>query len=244
MDDQGGSSLATVTVTVYGTNDNPTAQDDAFIAQEHGVETLGNVLENDGDPEGDALSMVAITTAGDNGGVFSVGEDGALSFDPDGAFDDLAPGESRTTSFIYDANDASGGRSSATVSVTVYGSNDNPVAADDTFTVLAAGGATALGNLLANDTDAENDTLSMDAIDGAAGSNGGRFSVSAEGDLVFDANGEFDDLTEGQSRDTTFSYFVNDGQGGNAVGTVTVTVSGGGVVPVDPVEPLMFGDAG
>ena len=248
MDDQGGSSLATVTVTVYGTNDNPTAQDDAFIAQEHGVETLGNVLENDGDPEGDALSMVAITTAGDNGGVFSVGEDGALSFDPDGAFDDLAPGESRITSFIYDANDASGGRSSATVSVTVYGSNDNPVAADDTFTVLAAGGATALGNLLANDTDAENDTLSMDAIDGAAGSNGGRFSVSAEGDLVFDANGEFDDLTEGQSRDTTFSYFVNDGQGGNAVGTVTVTVSGGGVVPVDPVEPVApmmfaFGDA-
>ena len=57
--------------------------------------------------------------------------DGSYSFDPGSAFDDLAPGATRDVSFTYTATDNDGGVSNvATVTITVTGTNDLPVAAD------------------------------------------------------------------------------------------------------------------
>lgn len=111
--------------------------------------------------------------------------------------------------------------------------NGAPVAADDTF--VAEGAAPAvLGNVLGNDSDADGDPLGAVVQINTPGSAGGLFSIDAAGQVSFDPNGAFDDLEVGQSRATSFSYTVSDGQGGTATATVTVTVNG---VADDPVPP-------
>ena len=59
----------------------------------------------------------------------------ATALIPRGDFDDLAPGDSRDVSFTYTATDDQGDVSgTATVTITVTGINDPPVATDDTAT--------------------------------------------------------------------------------------------------------------
>jgi hypothetical protein len=104
-------------------NDAPVAADDAFVvAEDAAPAVLGNVLGNDSDADGDTLGAVVQTnTPGSAGGLFSIDATGLVSFDPHGAFDDLEPGQRRTTSFSYTVADGQGGTATATVSVTVNG---------------------------------------------------------------------------------------------------------------------------
>ncbi|MBK9081558.1 MAG: tandem-95 repeat protein [Rhizobiales bacterium] len=137
-DPSGATTSQTFTWTV--TNPAPAAQDDAFAASENTVAS-GNVLVDNGsgadaDPDGDALTVSAVNgvagnvgsaVAGGNGGSFTIGADGTLSFDPGADFNDLAVGETRTTSVTYTISDGEGGTSTATATVTVTGVNDAPV---------------------------------------------------------------------------------------------------------------------
>ena len=76
---------------------------------------------------GDTLSVIAQTgVAGSNGGLFSITSTGAVTFDPNGAFEALALGESDTTSLTYQITDNEGGTSSASITVTIAGANDAP----------------------------------------------------------------------------------------------------------------------
>ncbi|MBT9551186.1 MAG: DUF4347 domain-containing protein [Hydrogenophaga sp.] len=236
-DEHGAQSSATVTVTVFGANDNPLGVDDEAHVLEDGASPLGSLLGNDSDAEGDELFVELQDPQGNNGGALSTGDAGELSFNPGSDFDDLAAGESRTTTFTYAVHDSEGSSAVATVTVTVHGVNDAPLAGDDAFTVQADTG-TLLGSLLNNDSDVENDALQVETIDGEAGSNGGIFTLNALGELHFNPNGEFDDLIVGQSRDTTITYTLLDALGGSTTGTVTVTVEG-----VNP-EPVVPGDTG
>ncbi|SHK08714.1 DUF5018 domain-containing protein, partial [Pseudozobellia thermophila] len=113
--------------------------------------------------------------------------------------------------------------------------NTPPVAMDDDFTV--AENATLNGSVFldnGNGEDFDADGITVDLVNGSSvnvgatinGSNGGRFTISAGGDLSFDPNGDFDDLTEGQTAQTTVQYRITDGNGGNATAMVTVTVTG------------------
>jgi VCBS repeat-containing protein len=235
-DDQGGQSSATVTVTVHGVNDNPVGVDDEYQVFEDGVTPLSSPLANDHDAEGNELSAEVNGLDGNNGGAISMGDAGELSFNADGDFDDLATGESRTTSFTYTVRDSEGGSAVATVTVTVHGSNDNPLAGNDAFTTQADT-ASFLGNLLNNDGDPEDDAVSVETIDGNTGSSGGIFTLDAAGALHFNPNGNFDDLAVGESRETSATYTLLDAFGGSSTGTVTVTVEGVSVTPVDPVDP-------
>jgi VCBS repeat-containing protein len=111
-----------------------------------------------------------------------------------------------------------------TVSVTAV--NDNPVA-------LADQGATGEDtpttiDVLANDSDIENDTLSVQSV-----SNGTYGTVINNGTSVtYTPNDAADALTAGQQVDDHFDYVVSDGNGGTATATVTVTVTGTNDVPV------------
>lgn len=71
------------------------------------------------------------------------------------------------------------------------------------------------------------------------GSAGGLFTINPDGSYSFDPNGEFDDLAVGETRDTTISYTIDDGEGGTDTATVTLTVTGvnDAPVPVDPNNP-------
>ena len=77
-------------------------------------------------------------------------------------------------------------------------------------------------NVLTNDSEATGAV----ADTGRVGSNGGRLDVNADGTVRFDANGAFEDLGNGESRDTVFDVTVKDDAGNTATKTLTVTVHG------------------
>ncbi len=63
--------------------------------------------------------------------------DGSFDYDPNGQFDYLAVGETASDTFTYTVDDGRGQPNStntATVTVTINGLNDQPVAADDAVT--------------------------------------------------------------------------------------------------------------
>ena len=170
-------------------------------------------MTNDTDPESsDTHSVSAVNgvagnvgtaVTGSNGGSFTIAADGSYSFNPGTAFDYLAVGETRTTSVTYTNLDSNGLSASSTLTITVTGSNDAPVAVADTgttaenviLTVNAASG------VLGNDTDPDSsDTHSVSAVNGSAvnvgtavtGSNGGSFTIAADGSYSFNPGTAFD----------------------------------------------------
>ncbi len=93
------------------------------------------MLTNDTDPDNDVLTVSAVNgigtnvgaaVTGTNGGTFTIESTGAYTFNPGSAFDDLAVGQTRTTSVTYTATDSQGGTSSTTLTITVTGANDGP----------------------------------------------------------------------------------------------------------------------
>lgn len=231
QDEQGATASATITVTVQGANDAPEARDDHYHVSEDGGHSLGSVLANDSDIDSSEIWADIHTTQGSNGGTFSQDDSGNLIFVPGSAFDDLAPGQTRDTSFSYVLRDSDGGQSTATVTVTVHGANDAPVAEADHF-VASEDTATSLGWLTANDWDVDSGQLWVDSSATGAGDQGGFFSFDDSGSLVFNPGTDFDDLAVGQSRDTRFTYTVYDDLGASSTGTVTVTVLGANDHPV------------
>jgi VCBS repeat-containing protein len=125
------SSNATVTVTVNGAFDNaaPDAQNDALSTDEDQA-TSGNVLSNDSDTDGDALTVTAVNGSGVNvgnqitlssGALLTMNSDGSYDYDPNGAFDSLEDGQNGNDSFSYTIADGFGGSDTATVNVTING---------------------------------------------------------------------------------------------------------------------------
>lgn len=90
--------------------------------------------------------------------------------------------------------------------------NTAPKAVDDSATVVLGSAVTI--DVLANDTDAESDTLSIQsAADGDFGS-----VVIQGGKLVYTADTNY-------TGPDTFTYVVSDGKGGTTTGKVTVTIT-------------------
>ncbi|WP_203156012.1 tandem-95 repeat protein [Methylobacterium aquaticum] len=84
------------------------------------------------------------------------------------------------------------------------------------------------------DSDPDGDPLTVVAVGGSAagigwavaGSEGGRFTVLADGSYRFDPGADFDDLPAGRTRATQIAYTIDDGDGGSATAILTVTVTG------------------
>ncbi|ACB35993.1 outer membrane adhesin like protein [Leptothrix cholodnii SP-6] len=80
--------------------------------------------------EGQDLVYSVVTDVPAGQGTLSFNADGSYDFDPGTAFDDLAPGASRSTTFTYTATDPDGSAAVArTVTITVTGANDAPTVA-------------------------------------------------------------------------------------------------------------------
>ena len=219
-DPSGETSVETVTVTVDPVNDDPVAEDDFFNGIED-TDITGNVLDNDDDVDGDTLTVL-ISNQPTNGDV-TLDPDGSFTYTPDANFNG-------TDSFTYVVLDGNGGTDTATVTLTVGGDNDNPIANPDTATTDEDSAlAIPAADLLTNDTDADGDTLSILSVSGA-GTTG---TVTLNGtDVVYDPDGEFEDLGVGETATDTFTYTVSDGNGGTATSTVTVTITGVNDAPV------------
>ena len=106
-DGNGGTAVATVTVTVSGLNAAPVAADDLAVVQQ-GVPAQINVLNNDSDPDADRLSVSILTPP--TLGAALVLPSNQISYTSDTAGAD---------SFVYVADDGNGATDTATVTITV-----------------------------------------------------------------------------------------------------------------------------
>ncbi|MBV6303243.1 VCBS domain-containing protein, partial [Candidimonas humi] len=125
---RGGELQTTQSIELY-INRRPVARNDSYtVDQDAGTMLLGDARDNDSDQDNDDLHTVEDPIRGDHGGLFDIDTDGKVTFDPNGDFADLHAGQTRDTSFTYTLSDGHGGFDTATVTVTVTGTNDAPTA--------------------------------------------------------------------------------------------------------------------
>jgi hypothetical protein len=199
------TATATVTITVTPVNDAPVAVDDSAAAAEDTAATItaAALVANDTDVDGDPLTISAVGAAV-NGTVALAGTD--ITFTPAADFVGDA-------TFEYTVSDGTA-TDTAVVTVAVGGANDPPVAVDDIATTAEDTAATlTAATLLANDTDAEGQTLSLTAVSGATN---GTVAL-AGGTVTFTPAANF-------AGTAGFDYTVSDGAATDT-GRVTVTVT-------------------
>ncbi|NEP73968.1 MAG: hypothetical protein F6K25_18030 [Okeania sp. SIO2G4] len=110
--------------------------------------------------------------------------------------------------------------------------NNPPVAVDDTASTDED--SLFSGNVLTNDTDPENDTLTVTEVNGEAAdvgteltlTSGALLTVNSDGTFDYDPNGQFESLGAGESTTETFTYTIDDGNGETDTATATVTIDG------------------
>ncbi len=235
----GGSSSATATISITPVNDAPIAVDDINSTTEDSplsVSSGSGLLVNDSDNENDSLLVSEFDSISTNGAIVSVNADGSYTYDPTSAIalQALANNNQLVDTFNYTISDGNDGLDTATVSITVLGANDKPIANNDSTTtdedtilyVAAANG------VLANDTDPENDSLSVTAFD-VTSTNGATVTVYNDGSFDYDPTSipSIDALNLNDSLSDVFSYTISDGNGGTATASVSVTVTGENDLP-------------
>jgi|GEM_PF-4639371 len=205
---QNGTGLSTsgsVEITVAPQPQPPVAADDTASTNEDTTVTI-NVLTNDTDPEGQTLT---VTLASSNTGTVSISANSSLLFTPEPDFNGQA-------NISYTVSDPGGLTASATVAVNVIAVNDDPVAEADSFelnedTTLNV----AAPALLSNDSDPDNDILTVSATVQAPAF--GALQLGSDGSFTYTPNENF-------NGNDSFSYAISDGNGGEATGTVNLTV--------------------
>ena len=211
-DSNGGTDTATVILTVGNANDAPVATDDAASTDEDMplVLNISDLLSNDIDSDGDSLSIDSFTqptygTVIDNG-------NGTFTYTPNANYNG-------PDSFAYTVIDGNGGSSTATVNLTVNPVNDDPVATDDTATTTEDTPITiAASDLLANDTDIDGDTLTLEVVSNAVN---GTVNLDSNDDVLFTPDANFNGTA-------SFDYSILDSNGGTDTATVFIDVNASG----------------
>jgi large repetitive protein len=198
-------TAAPVTVTVFinviGEDLPPVAEDDAFTINEDEV-LNASVAVNDTEPNGQDLTFNLVSTVGNGTLVFNA--DGTFTYTPDADW-------YGTDFFVYEACDGTF-CTEAGVTITVVPVNDAPVAEDDFYVTLE--GEPITDNVLANDSDVDNDVLTIDS-----------FTQTSNGTVSVDADGTFTYIPNpGYFGVDSFTYTVCDGNGECVTATVFINV--------------------
>ena len=203
-DGKGGNATATVTVNVAQANRAPVANNDSYTLAQNSPPTLLDVLANDTDPDGDALTITAITAPAHGSASISGNK---VSYTP-------AAGYSGPDSFSYTISDGKGGTATATVSITItaVAANRPPVANNDFLFVPL--NTPTVADVLANDTDPDGDALTVVSFTQPLY---GTVTRGSGQTLVYTPVHNF------QGNDAFF-YTISDGKGGTATARVNVFV--------------------
>ena len=184
-------------------NEAPVANDDVRSLTEDQAAAALSVLGNDSDPDGDPLTIAAVTNP-PKGTATIVGND--VRYVPDA-------NASGADTFTYTLGDSQDGTDTATVTITITPINDAPSANNDPRTVTEDQAMTAM-SVRGNDSDVDGDPLTITAV-----SNPPKGTATIVGNDVRyapDANVSGSDV---------FTYTLSDGHGGSDTGTVTMTIT-------------------
>ncbi|WMJ01414.1 VCBS domain-containing protein [Pseudomonas chlororaphis subsp. aurantiaca] len=244
-------TLTLVTVHIAGSNDLPTITSNggdttASINVAENTAAVTTVAATDVDLPAQTLSYSIV--GGADAAKFSiVSGTGALSFISAPNFE--APTDSGTNN-VYDVIvRASDGTlfDDQVIAVTVTGINDNsPVITSNgggtTASVNVAENTTAVTTVMASDADLPAQTLSYSILN-TAGTDFGKFSISASGVLTFNSAPDYENAQDVGGTDGDNAYVVDvrvaDGNGGTDTQTITVNVQNVVETPVDSVPPTV-----
>ena len=269
-DGNGGTAMRNVVVSINGTNDSPVAQSDDGAVTESGVldggntptagvsEASGNVLTNDSDVddgEQAALIVNAVSFGGSLGTLGSsvAGMYGSLVLNSNGTYtytldnslaatQALEQGQEVVEVFAYMTEDPNGAEDSSTLTITVTGTNDQPVitsmASDAMGTVtevgtVVPGVSSANGFLTASDVDA--DATENWSINGSTNGTYGTIGIDATtGEWTYtldNSRAATQALNDGDTATETFTARVQDEHGAYSDQTITITVNGSNDIP-------------
>ncbi len=167
--------------------------------------TAAGVRSNDGTPLSDFTSELVSSTS-----------HGTLTFNADGSFT-YTPntGSTATDAFTYRDKDVFGNYSN-TVTVTITIGNHAPVANDDAYSVNED--ATLNGSsVLANDTDADLNSLTVATPRPITGPSHGSLTLNANGTFTYTPTANY-------NGSDSFTYQATDGAANSSTATVTITV--------------------
>ncbi len=268
QDANGCSSTAVLQIQIQGDQVNPPVSTadvntvNEAPAPTGGSPVLGNVLSNDTAGSGPLSVFSAWTpsstpTSVTSGGVTLTGIYGTLTIKADGSYSYALndnnttvqslrlPTDTLTETFYYLAKDSqtTAAYSTSTLTITIKGYNDAPVAVNDTVTAVEASGMNnavpgfnPTGNVLLNDTDVDNgDTKTVTAIAGGtigAGTAGtyGTLTLNSDGSYSYVVNNSNPAVEALKSTSTpltdTFTYTITDTAGATSTATLTVSIKG------------------
>ena len=205
------SELKTVTLTVNSIDDKPVAVDDNYSVEEDStlsVNVVDGVLTNDSDVEDSSLTLSLVNDV--KSGTLVLKPNGSFTYNPNTDFNG-------SDSFTYQVSDSNGNTQTATVTLTVNSINDNPFAVNDSYSVdedntLVVDG---VAGILANDSDVESATLTIQLL-----------SDVSNGSLTLNDDGSFEYIPSPNFSGTdSFTYSIDDGNGGVETATATITVN-------------------
>ncbi|MBY8978076.1 tandem-95 repeat protein, partial [Rhodobacteraceae bacterium NNCM2] len=196
-----------------GPNAAPETGDDIVATNQDAaiVISVADLLANDSDPEGAELTLVGFTDPS-NGTLVDNG-DGTLTYTPAAGYAGLDQVAYTVTDGVLEST------GSLTLRVVAPG-NASPVANPDNVSVNEDG--SLLIAPLTNDTDGDGDTLSLVSV-----------GAPLHGSLVDNGDGTLTYVPDANFHGTdTVEYVVEDGQGGLASGSITITVDAVNDAPV------------
>ena len=255
VDARGESRISDTTVDIGAVelqNADPVAQDDTFTTSDVGL-VNGDVMADNGngpdsDTDGDTLTVTMVNGAAftpgvafalASGALLTMNSDGTFGWNSNGVFEHLSLGASDEDSFTYAIDDGNGGTDTATVTIDINGQNQNAalVARDDTFTTSDVGvvnGDVRADNGNGADRHTDGDTPTVTQVNGAVLTPGGAITLASgalltmnsDGTFIWDPNGAFEHLPVGAVDEDSFTYAIDDGNGGTDTATVTIGVTG------------------
>ncbi|MHA7840405.1 MAG: Ig-like domain-containing protein [Gammaproteobacteria bacterium] len=235
---------ATVTLSVTGLNDTPIVEADNATTNEDTAVTI-DVLANDTDVDtDDTLTLLDVDTSGTDGTV-TISQDGTdIVYDP-APYNSLGSGEIATDDFIYTVTDGMGDTATGKVTVTITGTNDAPIAIDDSIVMNSDGSdsnvllAPTTTNVLGNDNDPDaTDSLAVIAV-GTAVTTGGTVTLNSDNTITYTPTVSHVSLASGEVFTDSYTYTIADNYGATASATVTYTVIGDNDMPITNDDSLV-----
>jgi len=207
-DGQGNEDTATVSVTITDTTDGAPVLSPNYAATYGDMPVTIRVLDDDTDPDGDTLVLTGNLTDPTHGSAIISGNNVIYT---------ATVGYIGSDSFEYEVTDNNGHTLRATVYIDVKQPVNNaaPDAALDNATLDLSQYSSITINVLANDSDADGDTLTIETVSSPIHGN----AVITNGEIVYTPNSGF----EGYD---SFTYTISDGNGNTSVGNVNVSVTG------------------
>ncbi len=239
-DGSGNAATTTLVITLTGRNDAPAAVARSVSGSEDAVSLSGTLLATDADHDTNLTYALVPGSVQVNGsaaadGTVTVNSDGTYSYTTGSADQALDTGETRVITFNYVANDSTVNSAPATVTITVNGANDAPVAV--AASISGSEDNATIGGTLPTATDVDIEPLTYSLVTGSVQVNGsaaadGTVTVNSDGTYSYTTGSADQALDTGETRVITFNYVANDSTVNSAPATVTITVNGANDAPV------------